>query len=540
MKKLMIVIFLVWFCCILGLFGFLARLLLASLYVETARDPNCRQDISLSFAKEFNMSMKHPRAFCAKPAILFLLMLCASQTISAAAYYIDYSSGLDANSGTSKSTPWKRCPGMQGFAGTYNHAAGDQFIFKGGVTWAVACLPLAIVNSGSSGSSDYYGVDLTWYSGGTWARPIFDGSYARTNIVDLGSLNYVTVDNIELCHVTFTASNLSGIVQVAGTHILIENCYVHGWTSGKAVSGSFGGIIGNNNASSCATIVIDKCEVENSEIAVDTQCGECVHNVGTIRNSKIHDNCSGVVFCVDFNGNQLYNLSGDNWDHGTNAHYNGIYMDPWRSSISTGYIRNSYIHDCLLGSNMAYPNVRGGCSIYVYNNVFYGGMSAQRAINIDPAQYASEGPGNCYIWNNTIVPVDSNSVAIHVTNRGSSQPVNALVIDNNQIIGIGNSVTDGIAGSGGDVNTLQVGAHNLIQTPSVASAQGYTLGNLYAPTAGGFTIDAGASEAAYFTSDILGVSRPQGLAWDIGAYESMSSGQILAPNAPKGLRIKQN
>ena len=33
------------------------------------------------------------------------------------------------------------------------------------------------------------------------------------------------------------------------------------------------------------------------------------------------------------------------------------------------------------------------------------------------------------------------------------------------------------------------------------------------------TVDQGTSLAPLFTTDILGVTRPQGKAWDIGAYE---------------------
>jgi hypothetical protein len=64
-----------------------------------------------------------------------LLLVALVWPCLATTYYIDYSSGLDSNNGTSKSTPWKRDPYMVGFAGSYTHAAGDIHIFKGGVTW---------------------------------------------------------------------------------------------------------------------------------------------------------------------------------------------------------------------------------------------------------------------------------------------------------------------------------------------------------------------------------------------------------------------
>ena len=91
-------------------------------------------------------------------------------------YYIDYAKGSDHNAGTSKTAPWKLAPGMVGFAGAYTHKAGDRFVFKGGVTWPKAALPLNIRYSGVAGAVDVYGgEDQSWHSGRTWSQPIFDG-----------------------------------------------------------------------------------------------------------------------------------------------------------------------------------------------------------------------------------------------------------------------------------------------------------------------------------------------------------------------------
>jgi hypothetical protein len=47
---------------------------------------------------------------------IVVLLSCLLLTGSAFAttYYIDYVSGNDSNNGTSKATPWKHAPGMQG------------------------------------------------------------------------------------------------------------------------------------------------------------------------------------------------------------------------------------------------------------------------------------------------------------------------------------------------------------------------------------------------------------------------------------------
>ena len=119
--------------------------------------------------------------------LVLLFMHCYSTTAFPATYYIDYVSGKDANKGTSKATPWKRCPGMKGFTGHYSHSAGDKFIFKGGVTWPYVSggTILTIQNSGAVGSEDKYTSDKTWYVGTAWDYPVFDGGNPASVIIGI-------------------------------------------------------------------------------------------------------------------------------------------------------------------------------------------------------------------------------------------------------------------------------------------------------------------------------------------------------------------
>ena len=128
-----------------------------------------------------------------KTALFLIFCICFSvfllihktSNASVTTYYIDFASGSDSNAGTSKTAPWQRAPGMNGFAGTYIHIAGDRFIFKGGVTWDATIAPWTNTNSGTAGNVDYYGVDNTWYTGGSWTRPIFDGGGGTSGAVSV-------------------------------------------------------------------------------------------------------------------------------------------------------------------------------------------------------------------------------------------------------------------------------------------------------------------------------------------------------------------
>jgi len=463
------------------------------------------------------------------PTVLIVLSLFSVPAAQAATYYIDYASGNDSNNGTSKSTPWQRAPGMPGCASSCNSTTpqpGDRFLFKGGVTWDHTALQWNITWSGTSGNPIYFGVDQTWYAGASWTRPIISGDHANlasgSSLISISNQNYVTIDNFEFKGLTaFANFGVGSIAEYCDTYLTLSNLYIHDWALDSSVTSddAHGGIIGNYPGCSPQTNTINSAVISNVEAAsAGRQNGVAIRAAGTIKNTTIHDVSSAVLFALDYNGNTMYNVSypSQNLSFDPTYHCNGVYLDPATLSGTTGYIRNSTFHDVSGGANMAYPNVRGGASVYVNNNLFYGQISVQDPIEIDPYQYSHEGPGNCYVYNNTVYLASSaQTVAARVVDRGTSQKVNVLEARNNHVIGTGVLVDDA---SSSDVTTLNQ-SNNLIQTASVASGQGYTQANLWQPTsATDSTIGAGFDESAIFTTDKLGVTRPPG-AWDIGAYQ---------------------
>lgn len=136
--------------------------------------------------------------------------------------YFVAASGVDTNNGTTESTPWAHAPGMSTCAN--NCAAfgmpssgvgsfpGIGIIFKGGDTWhfgnasatpytgglwpwhgsgtATTCNLTDDPNYVSSSSTCMYlGVDKTWFTGGSWTRPIMTGDNA-TSTSAVGSCTY--------------------------------------------------------------------------------------------------------------------------------------------------------------------------------------------------------------------------------------------------------------------------------------------------------------------------------------------------------------
>lgn len=450
--------------------------------------------------------------------ILFVLLACR---MFSATLYIDFVGGSDAAAGT-KIAPWKHHPYMTGWTGSYSHAAGDQFIFKGGVSWDHTCWPMTIATGGSgTGVRDVYTVDQTWFTGGAWTRPIWDGEYTSLNSHNCYvSANYVQIDNIEMKRKKCSnVSTAPALLSCDGSGCLVTNCYLHGWQTTSASDDAYGGFV-NGTSAPAVDLTMDNTEIENSENIGIQRSGVCIRLVAIIQNGcKIHDNSSAILFCLKFTHSQLYNISGDPFD-GV-YHCNGIYLYPKAYGLGVnGELSYSYLHDVYLGANMFYPNPSNNNTITMFNNVLYGHMSAQGAVEIQTDQFGTTA-GTFSGYNNTINNFDVAAAAFHVSLGGSSPLLSVLNLYNNHVINAA-SLTD--ASVGVNTTTYNNGT-NLSQTAATASGQGYVLGNLYAPTSiSNGTYNTGTDESGTFTTDILGITRPQASIWDIGAYEFVGSG----------------
>ena len=204
---------------------------------------------------------------------LSISLLIALQAFGAT-YYIDFASGVDSNNGTAKGTPWKRAPGMNGFTGTYSHAAGDQLIFKGGVTWDNTIAPWVTSTGGtatggsgvncasmtvSTALCDYYGVDKTWYTGSSWSQPLFDGG-SQLPIPGPQSAgyfrfsgNYLTVDKLKVQNIGIAGVGQGNYaINIGGHDTLIENMTLPVESRIGIVTGASNQELKNNDISTCS------------------------------------------------------------------------------------------------------------------------------------------------------------------------------------------------------------------------------------------------------------------------------------------------
>ncbi|HUD74523.1 MAG TPA: choice-of-anchor Q domain-containing protein [Terracidiphilus sp.] len=136
------------------------------------------------------------------------------------------------------------------------------------------------------------------------------------------------------------------------------------------------------------------------------------------------------------------------------------------------------------------------------------------------ASSTNEGPGLCVIGNAsadyvTGVQIYNNTFyGLHNTSSLWFGHLDSTVVsDNNLWYGCTN--TPGF--SDGSHNPVD-GGHQVKNTGTIAFASAAT-GDFHLTTGATSAIDHGASESSIFTTDFDGTARPQGSAWDIGAYE---------------------
>jgi hypothetical protein len=449
--------------------------------------------------------------------------------------------GNDLNDGGTKSTAWLHAPGMSGCSGncaSYNPAAGDSIILRGGDTWNNQGIFFSW--SGSSTASIYIGVDQTWYAGSSWNRPIFTANgTSSTQFAFAG--NYLILDNIEFTGLYFdNPSNPVHYIDLrASTHSQITNSYFHGWTHG-GTSDNCMLIYGQSADSTDAVLdsVFDGSDTTgggNSCYAIYGLPGE----IGFNYFNKLPNAYVGYAWSFHDNLIDYLSLSFDTTAHGNMFENN-------TSPANTVIYNNVLRHGSAAGSNVTlWDAATSPNTDYIFNNVIYDTTTANV---IDFGAPLSGLSGSELFFNNTVeCGPDSNPAAICAGGVRQS-----ATMDNNHLVGpssTGNGNTYTLAGGSLSEND------DLAETKTLANSQGYTVTNGFAPTSPtNPTVGTGLNLAttcnaipnsaarsaclqtttfacAYNSSNhtvscpaIAPITRPPSGAWDIGAYEFTSSG----------------
>jgi len=346
-----------------------------------------------------------------------------------------------------------------------------------------------------------------------------------------------------------------GDVVSVGDGTYVENL-ISGWKAGTTFSNKFqllaknsrGAIIrpasGNwvlqFTGSATKYIEINGFVLDGTNVAIDgikiQDAGGSYANHIRIKDCEVknalHNN--GILIASQSPGNEIINC--DIHDNGDTDFDHGIYITSADNLVEQNRIYNNAgwgIHQYTGTSNIAnnniyrknkiYSNARvlnrgngmiigGGNNCQVYNNIVY---SNRGGISI---QYGS--PTGTLVYNNTIYNNNANASGYGIYIDTSSS---ATVVKNNisYLNSLGN-ITN--LGSG----TVQ--SNQFTSNPSFVNAGSADFRLL----AGSSAIGAGTSLSSIFTDDYIGTSRPQGINWDIGAYENISPPAALTLLSPNG------
>lgn len=414
---------------------------------------------------------------------------------------------------------------MAGFSGSYTHAAGDRFIFKGGVTWPMSA-QWTINDSGNSGAQDYYGVDVTWFTGGSFTLPVFDfqnvsvGGWGISNSgMRLGG-SWMVFDHLnwkrhrsDLNYGSFT------VATYGADKITFQDCVIQDWTgnvpanSGTSL-GNKGGGLGNFYDAGGGGITVIRCTFH--QVSAPTQNGIAIfqvpnclsnevyhtstsyHGGGTISYNHFHD----LTDCTDFSAHTdaiiffSPSVVDGNRIHGMSTAHAPIEMCPGRGSSITGttLVINNVVYDAG-GQNPCWgksdnTNVLGH-TFRIYNNTF------QSSGNNTCVMFEKGGSGH-------FGTVDCRN--------------NNFITDALQPFASQNTITDPNYET---IDSLTL-ANNTLFTHSAATSFGYTSANGYAPTSSSSpTVGVGLDLSAFFTDSINGVTRS--VPWDTGAYQFAST-----------------
>lgn len=451
---------------------------------------------------------------------LLAIVLCCmiGRSSFGATYYISKSSGNDSNTATqaqSKSTPWQHLPGQFGCGtgcssvtntfgtspspgGGYAPVAGDRFILKGGDTWGASDLGMYFQWGGSSGSPIYIGVDQTWFTGGSWTRPIWDCGGTACGYAAGGEsafievpANWVTVDNIEMKGLHTTSGQQYAFVEFDGQNQVYEHLYLHGWS--HAVSGDSDTAIafsGNASSRSVQGTCIHDSVIDGSDTSEDMLVA-FFSTIPCAYNNYINHVSNGMEASADNVHDSTMLTIDPSFTSG--AHQNSWFIfGPAYATVQLFY-NNRTDQGLACGGGCVKIWLNGNntnsATLYAFNNVTNG---AQPGNDFNVAGHNAVPYGTIIPFNNTEeCGNDSSATGCDgpVCSGGQCSPSGTASWDNNHWI---MSSTFQYFYYPNFMTT--VGARELAQTVSAAAASGYTSGSTYAfqPTSGaGATVGKG-------------------------------------------------
>ena len=417
-------------------------------------------------------------------------------------FYIDNNAN-GSNNGTSWVNAWESFSSIN----WGSIQPGDIIFISGGTSSKTYNSGLTVNASGSSGSpiTITKGIDS-----GHNGEVILQGSYSGTgvNIIDE---SYIKVSNLTI-NDWFVGVNIDGNSSDATHHITIDNC------DGR-MSGRFIFIQGHPDltGSYCHDITIRNCDSytpsstgnQNDFVYAQYMGGLTVENCSVniaSNDASQHNDCIQTYY-VD----GPVTVRNNYFEHSDTKQRNsqGLFFENHEGNY---YVYNNIIvmPNSLDGKIYWKSSSLNNAHTFVYSNVSYG-SSGSLIKTTDP---------NAVIKNNILY------------STGYVSSASSYMLEFNGVSGSGADVSNNLFyDPAGNMNNMNSGTNqNGVEGNPLftnISTRDFTL------QTGSPAIDAGATLESPYNVDMLGVSRPQGSAYDIGVYEKIiGGGGNNPPNQP--------
>jgi len=347
--------------------------------------------------------------------------------------------------------------------------------------------------------------DILYLRGGTYAEAIDTNSQTLPSGTSWNNAPIISGYPSETVTITFSTSyNIFNIAQNV-QYISFENMIIDGQNTADNVVG-----IGTTGGTGANHVRLRNCQVKNT---------------GHI-NVFLHGSNNWIDNCHVYNGmmpasSQVYNfyVEGSNnlienseIDH---SNYQAITSYSGSNMPSGNTYRNNIIHHTgLVSISSGGLTLDKGINLLAYNNIIYSANGHGMIIGCC-------GTTNAHVYNSTVYGGAQTGIWIQDLNGATGTIVQNNIVYNNATAQIANNST-----------TAAIG-YNLTTDPRFVNASGFD----FSLQAGSAAIDAGVTSSEVLT-DIRHTPRPQGGAYDIGAYEVGGSGSGSAPAPPANLTVK--
>jgi hypothetical protein len=458
-------------------------------------------------------------------------------------YYIA-ANGSDSNNGTTEATPWQHAPQMSTCSGTCAAVqnaglpAGTGLILRGGDTWHMgnsSATPYtggtwAFNNGkaprGTNANPLYVGVDQSWSSSGSWARPIltYDNPpttsqnltscpYPTTgNLLDWSGGAYFIVDNFEMTGVCTTSANWNVIYMAYGSLSgwgNIYNLYIHGWshvafpnpnncTANSTCMSAFRGSV--NSTPPGETLLYDVVDGSDSD-GVPMEFCYC----GAWRVAYSYFN-NGSQF-ITRNQNSFHDSAILNFVDNGHANVMESVGDAPGPSNAYAYYDNIFGHiyvSSSVNSNVGFwPSRPVGSTLYWFNNIVYD-AGPMEFFNIGENQ---GDEGTIALFNNTFQLNHRPDGGVDNFSCSATGHAAPYTDGNNHFITDDVGSVNGMYAS--NCNGQGTDTSSILMTNATATADGYTSSQTYvfAPTTSNSpTVGAGANRTATFCSALTAAS----------------------------------